>query len=158
MPVINRGPGSGGFDPFRDTRRAQDLSRESVTAFGESIRPQFLRDIGDTLGGLNSIGALRSGGTKVALDELSSTFADRIGIAARQATGDALGFGLQASRLRFDREEAKKRRKASLLSSIGSVVGAGIGFLAGGPPGAAAGGAVGGAAGNAASGGNARTG
>jgi hypothetical protein len=139
------------YDPFADVDEAQRRTREGVIANAELMRPELMSQIGDTLGGLNSIGALRSGGTKVALDDINRQFTDRIGLISRAATQDALGTGLGAGQLRlgerrqqFEESEARRKRRASLLGSIGSVVGAGIGFLVGGPPGAAVGGTVGG--------------
>ena len=139
------------FDPFRDVERAQDLTREGVTAQAELLRPELLGRIGDTLGGLNSIGGLRSGGTRVALGELNREFTDRIGNIASAATLGSIGSSLQAGNLRlqdrsqnFQEDEARRRRKSALLGAIGKVVGAGIGFAVGGPPGAAAGAAGGG--------------
>ena len=144
-------PHKGNFDPFRDVGRAQDFTREGVIASGELLRPELLTRIGDTLGGLNSIGALRSGGTKVALEGINREFTDRFGLIASRATLGALDAGISAGGLRlrdrrqnFEEEEAKRRRKSALLGAIGSVVGAGIGFAVGGPPGAAAGASVGG--------------
>ena len=129
-------PRHGSFDPLRDVGRAQDFTREGVIASGELLRPELLKQIGDTLGGLNSIGALRSGGTKVALEDVSRNFTDRIGNIASRATLGALNAGIGAGGLRlgnrglnFQEEEAKRRRKSSLLGAIGSVVGAGIGFI-----------------------------
>ena len=131
-------PRHGSFDPLRDVGRAQDFTREGVIASGELLRPELLKQIGDTLGGLNSIGALRSGGTKVALDDISRDFTDRFGQIASRATLGALNTGVGASGLRlqsrgldFQEEEAKRRRKSALLGAIGSIVGAGIGFIPG---------------------------
>ncbi len=157
MPISARGRRQverSRFDPLADVERTQDLTREGVKASGELLRPEILGAIGDTIGGLNSIGALRSGGTKVALDDLSRNFTDRIGLIASRATLGAVGHGLQAGGLRledrrqnFQEEEARRRRKSGLLSAIGSVVGAGVGFAIGGPPGAAAGAALAGSGG-----------
>ncbi len=147
-------PKTRGFDPFRDVGRAQDFTREGVIASGELLRPELLSRIGDTLGGLNEIGALRSGGTRVALGELSREFTDRFGNIASAATLGSIGSGLRAGELRqtdraqsFREEEARRARKAALRRAIGSVVGAGLGFAVGGPPGAAAGAKVGNTAG-----------
>ena len=138
------------FDPLGDVSRAQDLTREGVVANAELLRPELLQQIGDTLGGLNSIGALRSGGTKVALDDVSRDFTDRIGNIASRATLGALDTGLGATSLRLRDEErrqqvkeARKQRKAGLFNSIAGVIGAGAGFAIAGPPGAAAGAGVG---------------
>ena len=142
------------FDPLRDVGRAQDLTREGVIASGELLRPEILSRIGDTLGGLNEIGALRSGGTKVALDDINREFTDRIGNIASRATLGALDTGISAGGLRlqdrdlqFRERESKRRRRSALLGAIGNVVGAGIGFAVGGPPGAVAGAGIGGRAG-----------
>ncbi len=157
-----RNPGQGrgferpsGFDPLGDVERAQDFTREGVLASGELLRPEILSRIGDTLGGLNEIGALRSGGTRVALGEINREFTDRIGSIASRATLGALGTGVSAGGLRlqeqlgnrelqFREDEAKRKRKASLLRAIGGVVGAGVGFAIAGPPGAVAGAGAGG--------------
>ena len=142
--ALPRGGKDEDFDPFRDVPRAQELTREGVIASGELLRPEILGRIGDTLGGLNAIGALRSGGTTVALSDLNREFTDRIGNIASRATLGAVDSGLSAGRLRFQNEEAKRKRKAAMLNAIGSVVGAGIGFAVGGPPGAMAGAQAGG--------------
>lgn len=127
-----------GYDPFSDVKRAQDLTREGVEAFGEQLRPQFEQQVGDVLGGLNSIGALRSGGTQVAMNDLSRTFADQIGSHASSATLQAIGHGLQASSARQQNrmisnqeDEQRRQRRGALLGSIGSVLGAGLGMIAG---------------------------
>ena len=131
------------FDPLADVGRAQDLTREGVIASGELLRPELLGRIGDTLGGLNSIGALRSGGTTVALSDLNREFTDRFGLIASRATLGAIDSGISAGglrledrRLRFQQDESRRRRRSALLGSIGSIVGAGIGFAVGGPAGA----------------------
>lgn len=142
------------FDPFADIERAQDFTREGVMASAELLRPELMQQIGDTLGGLNSIGALRSGGTKVALDDINRQFTDRIGSIASAATLNAGSIGLGAGDLRLgrerldvEREQIKAKRRSALLGAIGSVVGAGLGFaLSGGNPIGAIGGAKAGGA------------
>ena len=151
------------FDPAsvgQNVSQFQDYAREGVQAYGEMLRPEFQRQVGETLGGLNSIGALRSGGTKVALNDLSRTYADRVGAFARGATLDAIGqgasnaynsYGAQRGAFESDRnvrlaeEERKRQAKAATWRAIGSVLGAGIGAIPGlGTAGKVAG-AVGGA-------------
>lgn len=127
------------YDPYSQVKRAQDLGREGVIGYGEAAKPGLLREIGTALGGLNSIGALRSGGANVALGDIATNYSQMIGSFAKQAAGEATGYGLQAEQIRLARDEAKRQRKAGLLKAIGGVLGAGIGFLAGGPAGAAAG-------------------
>ena len=154
-----------GFDPLMDVERAQDFTREGVVASGELLRPEIMSRIGDTLGGLNSIGALRSGGTRVALGEINREFTDRMGNIASQATLGALGTGVQAGglrvqdrELRFREEEGKRERRAALMRAIGGVVGAGIGFAVFGPPGAVAGAGLGSGGGGGGGSGISRTG
>ena len=134
---------------FSEVPEAQDYLLEGVQGFGEQLKPEFLREIGSTLGGLNEIGGLRSGGVPVALGDVAGKYAAQIGAFAKQATQYGLGAGLEARRQRFTEDEAKRRRKAGLLKAIGSVLGAGIGFFAAGPAGAAAGFKAGGAVGGA---------
>ena len=153
--VVPRNSVAPRFDPFADVEEAQGRVREGVLANAELLRPELLGRIGDTLGGLNSIGALRSGGTKVALDDIGRDFTDRIGSIASSATLSAVDAGLEGGRLRlgdrrqrFEETEARRLRRAALLGAIGNVVGAGIGFAAGGPPGAAVGAGAGSALGD----------
>ena len=148
MPVTNRTP--QGFDPLRDVKRTQDFAREGVKSFGESLNRPLLKSIGDALGGLNEIGALRSGGTKVAFDDITERFGAITGRFASEATLGAIGQGLEAGRsrtsaaaLQFEKDEARRKRKSGLFKAIGGIVGAGIGFATGGPAGAVAGGQAG---------------
>ena len=127
------------FDPLMDVGRTQDLTREGVIANAELLRPELLARIGDTLGGLNTIGALRSGGTEVALRDVQREFTDRFGNIATAATLGAGGLGLGVAQINLQRREAERQRKRSLLSAIGGVVGAGLGFAVAGPAGAVAG-------------------
>jgi hypothetical protein len=79
----------------------------------------------------------------VALNDISTNYAQQIGAYAKQATRENIGLGLETARLQHERSEAKRRRKGGLLKAIGGVLGAGVGFLVGGPPGAVAGAGVG---------------
>jgi len=119
-------------DPFSYVPEAQDLAREGVIGYGETLQPQILKDIGTALGGLNSIGALRSGGSTVALNDITTKYAGMVGAYAKQAAGEATQAGLEARRLKLAESQARAARKAGLLKAIGSVLGAGIGFAASG--------------------------
>lgn len=142
-------PRTGGFmpahartdrdDPYRDVPKAMDFMREGVEGYGEALKPHLLREIGTALGGLNSIGALRSGGSKVALEDITTNYGQQIGAFAKQATSEGLGYGLEAGQIRDRRADARRARQGGLLKSIGGVIGAGIGFFTGGPAGAVAG-------------------
>ena len=129
--------GQNQFDPLQDLDRVQDATRESVTAFGRQLQPEITRQIGSAFRGLNSIGALRSGATNVALGDINQMFADRVGLFASRATAGAIGQSLQAGSLRQDNrrqdfveDEARRRRQGGFLRSLGNVIGAGIGFVA----------------------------
>lgn len=126
-------------DPFGYVPRAQELAQKGVEGFGEQLRPGLEREIGNALGGLNSIGALRSGGSTVALNDITTNYAQQVGAYAKQAAGDAIGYGLQARQMRDAWSEQQRARHGGLLKAIGGVLGAGVGFLAGGPTGAAVG-------------------
>lgn len=137
--------------PFSYVPEAQDYLRESVKGYGEQLQPEILKEIGSTLGGLNAIGGLRSGGAEVALGDIGQKYAAMVGSYASQATQGGLQAGLQARRQKFTEDEAKRARKAALLKAVGSVLGAGIGFVASGgnPAGVAAGAKIGGSLGGA---------
>jgi hypothetical protein len=130
-------------NPYAQVNQARDFLTQGVQGYGEQLKPYLLGDIGTALGRLNSIGALRSGGTTQALKDITQTYADRIGAYADTAAGNALGYGLTAQNQKFSQEnllqQQAAQRKASLLKAIGGVLGAGVGFLAAGPAGAAAG-------------------
>lgn len=132
-------------DPFAYVPEAQDYLRESVKGYGEQLQPDILKEIGSTLGDLNSIGGLRSGGAEVALGDIGQKYAGMIGAYAKQATSAGLDAGLRAKRQKFTEEEAKRTRKAAMARAVGAVLGAGIGFLASGgnPLGAKAGNQIG---------------
>lgn len=130
------------YDPFKDVKRAQDLARTGVEGYGETLRPGLEREIGNALGGLNEIGALRSGGANVALRDISTNYAQQVGAFAKQAAGESIGYGLEAKRLRLAKKQFEASQRSGLLKSIGSVLGAGVGFALGGPAGAAAGAGV----------------
>src|SRR3990172_207669 len=98
-------------DPYRDVDQAQAFLREGVEGFGEQLRPGLLREIGNTLGGLNEIGALRSGAVPVHLGEIGERYGQQVGAYAKQATQYGLGAGLEAGRMRFEREERSEERR-----------------------------------------------
>lgn len=131
------------YHPLDEVSRVQDLSREGVEGYGEQLRPHLMREIGTALGGLNSIGALRSGASTRALHDISIDYGQQVGAFAKQATRENIGYGLETARLQFERGLAKQQRRAGLMKAIGGVLGAGVGFLTGGPAGAVAGAAAG---------------
>lgn len=128
-------------NPYRDVDAAMGYAREGVEGFGETLRPQLLQDIGTTLGGLNEIGALRSGAVETELGNIGERYGAQVGAYGKMAASEAVRTGLEANRLRFEREESRRRRKGGLLKAIGTVLGAGVGFVASGgnPAGAIAG-------------------
>lgn len=126
---------------YADIERGQESLEGAVRGYGEMLRPELLQTIGSALGGLNSIGALRSGATVQALDDIGMDFASRVGQYASQTAvaGANLGLGVR-DRVSAD-EERRRAARASLLRTLGSALGAGVGFVASGfnPAGAAAG-------------------
>lgn len=137
-------------DPFADVRTAQGLAQQGVTGYGNSLQPQLRRTIGTAIGGLNSIGALRSGGTVQALNDISTDYGNQIGAYADMATQNAMqtGLGANAARLRnqqfqYEQDQIRRQQQGGILRTIGGVLGAGIGFAVGGPKGAATGAGVG---------------
>lgn len=135
-----------GSDPFGDIQRAQGLAYQGVKGYGDSLQPQLQRSIGSAIGGLNAMGALRSGGTVQALNDIATDYGHQIGAFADQATLGAMNTGLGANAAeqryneqQFYRDQVRRQQQGGLLRTIGGVLGAGVGFLAGGPAGAVAG-------------------
>jgi len=83
----------GAASPARRARRtgnvAYDASLAATKAQADVAGEDFERDVGERLGGLNAIGALRSGGSAVAVREAADTRSKRLGQAA---AGNALAF------------------------------------------------------------------
>lgn len=130
-PVAPKKP-SGQFDQVGE---AQDYLREGVIGYGEMLKPELLRQIGTTLGGLNDIGGLRSGGTKVALEDIATDYGNQVGAYAKMASSSGLDAGLRAHEQKFREDEAARRRRGGLLRAIGSALGMGLGFIANAVPG-----------------------
>jgi len=151
VSVVPTKPGKD--DPFSYVPEAQNLASQGVTGYGESLQPAILKDVGNALGGLNSIGGLRSGGVTTALSDISSKYGAMIGAYSKMAAGEATAAGLEARRQKFQEDQARRARSAGLLKAIGSVLGAGIGFAVGGPAGAGVGAGLGAKAGGGVGGG-----
>ncbi len=157
------------FDPNavgRSVKQYQDYAREGVEAYGRQMQRPLLQRIGTTLGGLNSIGALRSGGTEVALNDITRDATEDLGNFASRATMDAIGQGTGAAFGTFDRgqgtydrrrsayegdrefnaaeAERRRRSRSSFFGGVGRALGTAAGFALGGPAGAAAGYKIGG--------------
>lgn len=126
-----------------DIDKGQESLRGAVEGYGEILRPELMQQIGTALGGLNSIGALRSGATVQALDDIGTDFGNRVGAYASQTAVAGANLGLEARDRITAAKRARDARRAALLGSIGSVLGAGIGFIAGGPVGASIGSQIG---------------
>lgn len=123
MPMGN----PSGSNPLRYVPQAQSLAATGVQGYGASLLPGLQRQIGDTLGGLNSAGALRSGAVPVALNDASRQYGSMVGNYAKMASGEALGTGLGASEEDLMQQEIANQRRSSLLGAIGQ----GLGFAAG---------------------------
>lgn len=115
---------------FDQVGEAQQYAREGVIGYGETLKPELLRQIGTTLGGLNDIGGLRGGGTKVALEDISTDYGNQVGAYAKMASGQALDAGLRAHEQKFREAEAARARRGMLMRAIGSALGMGLGFFA----------------------------
>jgi hypothetical protein len=110
----------------------------AVKGYGELLKPELMQQIGSALGGLNGIGALRSGASQVALNDIGTNYSDRVGSYAATTASQGADLGLNVKNYLQNAKNQRDQKRAALLGSIGSVLGAGIGFLAG-PAGAALG-------------------
>jgi hypothetical protein len=137
VPFTNYGNGTAKdmADPNVSVNFYQNAAREGVNAIGQGLAFDFRRELGSYLGGLNSIGGIRSGAVESGADDIMRTYADRVGSAASQATLGAIGYGADATRFELQAGEAaaerKQANKSSMMSGIGSLLGAGIGLFGG---------------------------
>lgn len=113
--------GTGGY-----VDQAADAAKRSVVGAGQAAAPYLTRQIGTTLGNLNSIGSLRSGAVPVALNDAATDYGRQIGAAGERAAGESLGAGLAASEQDLMKQQMDQQRKSSLLGAIGT----GLGFAA----------------------------
>lgn len=142
--------GRGGYrGALGDEAQGIEMMSGAVKGYGELLKPELMQQIGTALGGLNGIGALRSGASVQALGDIGTAFTDRVASYAATTAAQGAQLGLDTRRQVNAEREATARKRAALLGSIGSVLGAGIGFIAGGPAGAAAGAKAGGSLGGA---------
>lgn len=80
----------------------QDFAREGVQGYGQMLGEDLQKNVGTMLGGLNRMGALRSGATEAGMGDLMSTYGRQVGAYSKMATQDAMGLGLQASQAGMD--------------------------------------------------------
>jgi hypothetical protein len=80
----------------------QDFAREGVQGYGQMLGEDFRKDVGNTLGNLNKMGALRSGAVEAGMGDLMSNYGRQVGAYSQMATRDAMGLGLQASQGTMD--------------------------------------------------------
>jgi hypothetical protein len=113
--------GQGGY-----VDQAQQAAQKGVEGFGQVAQRPLTRQIGTMLGGLNSIGALRSGAVPVAAQDIAETYGNQVGGYAKMAAGESLGAGLAANEQDLLRQQLDQQRKSSLLGAIGQ----GLGFAA----------------------------
>ena len=114
----------------------QNFAREGVQGYGDIAGQDFRKNVGEMLGNLNSIGALRSGGVTSGLNDLTTNYGRQIGDYAKMATQAAIGQGQeQAQRereLAYRQAAEARARRQSTLGTIGKIVGGVGGLLPGG--------------------------
>ncbi len=106
----------------------QSLQKESVQAIGAQLAPQFRRQVARLLGGLQSIGALRSGAATAGISRASAQFGEALSTGLAAKVGDQFGTALGLEQLAEQRAARKASEKRGLFGSIGKI---GARFLAG---------------------------
>lgn len=114
---------AGPFDPGGYVSQAQQAAQKGVEGFGQVAQRPLTRQIGTALGGLNSIGALRSGAVPVAAQDIAETYGNQVGGYAKMAAGESMGAGLAANEQDLLKQQMDNQRKSSLLGAIGSALG-----------------------------------
>src|SRR5690348_2312313 len=110
-------------NPLQFVPAAQKLAQTGVEGFGQVASPYLTRQVGTALGGLNSIGALRSGAVPTALGDIATDYGKEVGGYAKMAAGESLGAGLAANEQALLKQQLDQQRKSSLLGAIGSALG-----------------------------------
>lgn len=100
----------------------------AVGAYGRIAGEDVRRQIGETLGGLNAIGGLRSGATQVAVDQAMEGYGRRIGDYASMTARDAYGMAQEE----YDREQERAFRERQYQDARRAAKRRGIGGLVGG--------------------------
>ena len=118
--------------PFKYVPQAQQAARTGVEGFGQAAEPYLKRQIGTALGGLNSIGGLRSGAVNTTLGDIGTDYGKEVGGYAQMAAGNATGAALGANEMDLMKQQMDQQRKSSLLGAIGGLLGTGLGFAGAG--------------------------
>lgn len=94
---------AGAYNPARKARKTgnvgYDASLAATQAQADVAAEDFARDVGERLGGLNAIGALRSGGSNRAVQEAGDTYSKRV---AQAAAGNAMTFAEMDERRKME--------------------------------------------------------
>lgn len=150
-------PASGATSLDKNVAKFQGYAAGGVKGFADMALQDFSKNVGETLGGINAIGGLRSGAVPAALNDLTTNYARQIGDYAATASAKAAELGQNENDLEIERRARDKAnargRRASFLGGVGTLLGAGAGFLLGGPAGLSVGAGLGGKVGTAAGGG-----
>lgn len=120
-------------DPNQAIPVYQNLAKQGVEAMGQQSAFDFRKELGQYLGGLNSIGALRSGAVLTGANDIMDTYSRNFANAASQATLGAMGYGQQRVAEQLDSQtqaaNRKQANKSSVMSGVGTLLGAGLGLL-----------------------------
>lgn len=143
MSVNRMGPtGKDRFNVGSQVGHFQDMAREGVQGYGNMIGADLQKSIGTMLGGMNSIGALRSGAVPVAAGDIMGQYGREVGNYASMATRDAIGMGQEQASLESERDyrarSDRRARKGGLFGTLGKLAGGVAGSVLG-PVGAAIG-------------------
>lgn len=112
--------------------RFQREAREGVKGYGRMLGKDLQREIGTMLGGLNGIGALRSGAVQANARDLMDAFGRRVGDYASMTTMGALQMAQAEKAAESDRRFRTKLRQdmksASRSQMIGQMLGGAVGL------------------------------
>jgi len=111
------------YDPLQYVPAAQKAAQTGVEGFAQVAQKPLTQQVGTALGGLNSIGALRSGAVPVALGDIATQYGNQVGGYAKMAAGESLGAGLAANEQALLKQQIDQQRKSSLLGAIGGALG-----------------------------------
>lgn len=110
----------------------QSADAAAVQGYGDIAAQDFTKQVGQMLGNLNSIGALRSGGVEAGINDAMTKYGRQIGDYASMTATTAAGQGQEENAAQIERNFRQQQLDAanrnSVFGDIGQLLGAGLGF------------------------------
>lgn len=121
------GPQASNAAAMADINRFVDFQTEKTIGLSERFAEDFRRSLGQALGDLGGIGALRSGASVREIGRAGEAVTDRISANASFNVDSAIGNALNLRGQQLDEERLRGERRSSTFGAIGGLIGKGLG-------------------------------